>query len=609
MNKIAWILTIIFALSGCAARQAFNEGRILIEEGKIEEGLARIEQASRMDPAEKSYRSSYFRQRDLALQRYLAIAESARLARMWDEAERAYAQMQSLDPGNARAASGIEAVRAERRHRTLLVQAEELFKKGDAQAAYAKVKEVLTENSAHRDAQVLLRRIEEQSVRAAATSPQLGKALRKPISITFRDAPLRSVFELLSQNAGLNFIFDRDVRTDLRTNVHATNTTIEEVMRFILVTSQLERKVLNENTVLIYPNLPAKVRDYQDLVVKSFYLANADARHTANMIKALVKTKDMYIDEKLNLVVIRDTPEAISMAERLVANQDLAEPEVMLEVEVLEVANSALSELGIRWPDQFSYSAVGAAGVGGSVTLPEWIGRNASLVRLTVSNPFLVVNLKSQEGRTNLLANPRIRVKNKEKAKVHIGDKVPVITTTTNATGFVSESVNYLDVGLKLEVEPNVYLEDEVGIKVALDVSSIVREVRSAAGTLTYQVGTRNTSTTLRLRDGETQVLAGLISDEDRKVANKVPGLGDLPIVGRLFSSHNDTASKTEIVLLITPRILRNLARPEARFEEFPGGSESAVGARPLALPGPRVTDPQAAAITPPIVAPREPAR
>jgi general secretion pathway protein D len=342
--------------------------------------------------------------------------------------------------------------------------------------------------------------------------------------------------------------------------------------------------VLNDKTLLIYPNTPAKARDYKDLVVRSFYLMNADAKQTANMIKTVVKTRDMFVDEKTNMVVIRDTPEAVRIAERLVANQDMAEPEVMLEVEVMEVGTTLLNQLGIQWPTQLSFGLIGAAGTPGTVTLPEWINRSANLVRLTVSDPLLSINLRKQDGRTNILANPRIRVKNKDKAKIHIGDKVPVITSTTTATGFLAESVNYLDVGLKLEVEPTVFLEDDVGIKVGLEVSSIAREIRSPSGTLTYQVGTRNAATNLRLRDGETQVLAGLINDEDRKAANKVPGLGDLPVAGRLFSSTNDTANRTEIVLLITPRVVRNLKRPETRHEEFRSGTDADIGGAPLLL-------------------------
>jgi general secretion pathway protein D len=361
------------------------------------------------------------------------------------------------------------------------------------------------------------------------------------------------------------------------------NTSIDDVIRFILVTNQLERKVLNENTLLVYPSTPAKIKDYQELVMRSFFLANADAKQMATMVKTLVKTKDLYVDEKLNALVIRDTPEAIRVIERLVANQDLAEPEVVLEVEVVEVGTNLLTQIGIRWPIQGSASVVGAGGAG-TFTLEEIRNRDANMLRFTITDPFLIANLQEQMSKSNLLANPRIRVKNREKAKVHIGDRVPVITTTTTSTGVISESVNYLDVGLKLEVEPAVFLEDDVNIKVGLEVSAITQQVKSASGTITYQVGTRNANTVLRLKDGETQALAGLINDEDRRVADSIPGLGDLPIFGRLFSSHNNTTTKTEIVLLITPHIVRNIARPELRFEEFASGTESVIGAPPMVL-------------------------
>jgi general secretion pathway protein D len=156
---------------------------------------------------------------------------------------------------------------------------------------------------------------------------------------------------------------------------------------------------------------------------------------------------------------------------------------------------------------------------------------------------------------------------------------VPVITTTAGATGFVSESVNYLDVGLKLEVEPTVHLNDDVAIKIGLEVSNIAREIESGGGTVAYQVGTRNANTVLRLRDGETQVLAGLINDEDRRSANQVPGLARLPVLGRLFQDRSDQVNKTEVVLLITPRVVRNVERPGARLEEFNSGTELEVGA------------------------------
>jgi general secretion pathway protein D len=159
-----------------------------------------------------------------------------------------------------------------------------------------------------------------------------------------------------------------------------------------------------------------------------------------------------------------------------------------------------------------------------------------------------------------------------------------VITSNVTSTGVTSESVSYLDVGLKLDVEPQVYLEGEVGIKVGLEVSNIVQQVKTATGTLTYQLGSRNANTTLRLKDGETQVLAGLISDEDRSSASKVPGLGDIPLLGRLFSSNRDDKAKSEIVLLITPRILRNVERPELADIEFFAGTDASASSQPIRL-------------------------
>jgi general secretion pathway protein D len=381
------------------------------------------------------------------------------------------------------------------------------------------------------------------------------------------------------------------VRADQRTTIAVRNASPEELIRLVLATNQLEQKIVNETTVLVFPNTPQKLREYRELVVKSFYIANADVRQTANMIRTMVKTRDIFIDEKVNLLVIKDTPDAVRLAERLIATQDLAEPEVMLQVEVLEMSSTRLLELGIKFPDSVAWSLVGAAGIPGVVSLPEWLNRGSELVQLRFTDPLFLASFLQQDGSTNLLANPRIRVKNKEKARVHIGDRVPVITTTAAATGgFVSESVSYLDVGLKLEVEPIIYLEDEVGIRVGLEVSNIAREIRTVgSNTLTYQIGTRNATTMLRLRDGETQILAGLISDQDRRTASRVPGVGDLPVLGRLFSHTRDDVAKSEIVLLITPRLVRTLARPDARSMEFAAGTEastgSPAGAVPLVLP------------------------
>jgi len=239
------------------------------------------------------------------------------------------------------------------------------------------------------------------------------------------------------------------------------------------------------------------------------------------------------------------------------------------------------------------------------------------MVNIKINDPALVLNLQSQDTDTNILANPSIRVRNREKAKIMIGSKVPVITTTAMANVGVSESVTYLDVGLKLNVEPNVYLDDEVAIKFGLEVSSITSTVKDQNGTTTYTLGTRNADTVLRLRSGETEMLAGLIQDQEQITANKIPGLGDLPVVGRLFGSNQNQRNKTEIILLITPYVLRNIERPEATTVEFASGTDSSIGGgalglrsadtAPVAAPPTKV--PVAAPIAPQPAVPALPAR
>jgi general secretion pathway protein D len=607
MKKIIALTCIALALAACATNESFRQARIEVEAGNEEEGLARMEKELAANPKDTELRNYYQRHKDVAVQRYLAYGDNARSAGMPERAEEGYRRALRFDPENPRALAGLKALQKDREHLALLTEAQAALKAGNEAEAQQKLRQILAENPSHKEARAGLRRIEEKAVKAQAT-PQLNAALKKPITLEFRDAPLRQVFELISKQTGLNFIFDRDVPADAKATIFVRDTSIDEAMRIMLVTNQLDRKVLNDNSVLIYPNTPAKARDYKDLVVRSFYLANADVKQTATMVRQLVKTRDLFIDEKLNLLVMRDTPEAVRVVEKLIANQDKGEPEVMLEVEVLEVAQSQLTQLGIQWPGQVG---VGLAGLStGTPTPGQLTGReathmNSGLVRVTVSDPLIALNLRQQAGRTNVLANPRIRAKNREKARIHIGDKVPVITTTAGATGFVSESVNYLDVGLKLEVEPQVFLEDDVGIKVGLEVSNITSQIKTGTGTIAYQIGTRNTSTTLRLRDGETQVLAGLISNEDRRSANQVPGLAELPVAGRLFQNRDDTVNKTEVVLLITPRVIRNIERPEVRLEEFNSGTEAEVGGAGLSsLPAIPATAPQPPAPAPGPAAP-----
>lgn len=599
MKTFSGLVMFLLLLAGCASNPAFEEGRALIDAGRGEEGLARLEQAVRERPDDREARAYYFRQRELAVSEATALAEEARRAGRFDAAEAAWRRVLAADAGNARARDGLTEIAAARRHQGMLIDAETLLKKNDAATAELRVRTVLAENPSHADARALLSRLLEQEAKHPPVTA-LKSPFAKPITLDFRDTPLKTVFEVISRTAGVNFVLDNDVKGDSKITIFVRNASIDEILRLIMATNRLQRRIIGENSVLVYPDTPAKAKKYQETTTRSFYLANAEVEQAQALIRSIVKSKDVFVDERLNLVVMRDTPDAVRLAERLIESLDLAEPEVMLEIEVLEIARSRLLELGLRFPDQIGYGQLRQSnivlqptqGVGGSV-IPQ-LGaeiasgvidlHNRSALTSYVANPALLLSLRSLVGDGSLLANPRIRVKNREKAKIHIGEKLPVFTTTSTANVGVSASVSYLDVGLKLDVEPSVHLNDEVVIRISLEVSSIVREVPGPANSLAYQVGTRSAATVLRLKHGETQVLAGLISDEERSSANRLPGLGDLPVIGRLFSSQRDNRSKSEIVLLVTPHVLRNVARPALVAPTMPAGTESAVGAPPLTV-------------------------
>jgi general secretion pathway protein D len=403
------------------------------------------------------------------------------------------------------------------------------------------------------------------------------------VTLEFRDAPLRQVFEALARSSGINFVFDKDVRADARVTVFLRGVTLDEALRVILGTQQLDRKLLNESSVLIFPNTAAKQREHQELITRTLYLTNADVKQVQAMVRTIAKVRDIHIDERLNLLIVRDTPEVLRFVEKLIASVDLPEPEVMLEVEVMELATDQVDALGLQWPETINYGLPALDSLGqavGQVTGQVFLNERRGF-RGSIANPALVATLRGTAGNSNILANPKIRVRNRDKAKVHIGQKLPVFTTTTNFTGStsVAASVSYLDIGLKLDVEPTVQLDNDVVIKIGMEVSNLIRQVTGPGGTTAYEIGTRNTATVLRLADGETQVLAGLINDEDRKTAAGIPGLSRIPLLGRLFGTQTDTRNKTEVVLLITPRVVRNLAVPDASLTRLASGVDASPGA------------------------------
>jgi general secretion pathway protein D len=568
-------------LLGCAANRLHREGLADIERGNYETGVARLAQAVQREPDNMIYRADLAARRESSIQKLISSADALRGSGQLDAAGAAYRRVLAIETANQRALRGIEGVEADRRHAAMVADASKEFERKDYDAAGTILRSVLNEDSGYGPAIDLAAKI-NVARGPIAVAPRLKTRNNAKVTLQFRDAPTKMVFEVLARQTGINFVLDKDVKSDGKTTIFVQEVPIEEAIDLVLDQNSLARQILSTNMVLIYPNTTAKQKDYEEQIVHTFYLTNAAPKDVEGLLKSMLAAKTLFVDERTNVVVMRDTPDVVRMAEKLVASIDVPEPEVIIEVEVLEIARSRLLNLGIAYPGSITASPTPVSGAAGLV-LSDLSHQNSSTVG--ISSISATLNAMQQSGTTNTLASPRIRARNKEKAKILIGSRVPVITnsvTPTATSAVVTGSVQYLDVGLTLEVQPTVYLDGDVAIKVGLEVSSITNQITTPSGTVAYTIGTRNANTLLRLKDGETQILAGLIQDSDTRSATGIPGLSEIPIVGRLFGSRNSDREKNEIVLSITPRIIRTQARPATEASEFWYGTETRSRSTPF---------------------------
>lgn len=547
---IALLMLTLGFQTGCAGnRPRTPEG---VEAGKSAETYAAARKASQQDPSNEQLRSESDEAKAQQIQRLRLWAESAMAASEMEEAMEAYRQLNALT--------------------------------GKHEGPLQKAKPPVAAAA--------------EPVASDPAAKKLAEAapMDRLVTLEFRNASVRSLFEVIGRTSGMNVIFDRDVPPDLTTTVYLRNTTIRSAIDKIVLTSGLAWSQLDDHTLMVYADDAGKQRDYQTLVVRSFQLANADAKFVANSLKTVLRFKDLVVDEKLNMIVVRDTPSAIAMAEKLVAMHDVPEPEVMLEVAILEVSKGHLQNLGVAWPQSMALTPLARNVSNTSSTTDTTSGyvSSSSTNTLTLRDLYnltpaslgmtlgaTTLNLGATDNTVNVLANPRIRAKNREKAKILIGERVPNISSTATSNGVTSQNITYVDVGLKLDVEPQIFPGNEIALKIGMEVSSINSTIQnSTSGTVAYRIGTRNASTVLRLKDGENQILAGLIQDSDKKTVTKVPLLGDIPILGHLFRSDSDDKGKTEIVLSITPRLIRGNDMRAIDNVRFEAGTVTSVRGR-----------------------------
>ena len=393
-----------------------------------------------------------------------------------------------------------------------------------------------------------------------------------PDSLVFRDASTRDVFTALGLFSDVNVVFD-PAFVDQRLSVDLRDARLTDAFTSVARSTQNFYRVTAPRTITVIPDTPAKRTEYEDEIVQTFYLSNADMDETIALLRLVLDLRRLSPVTATRSISIRDTPERVAAAARLIATIDKAPPEVVIDVELLEVDRQRLRAYGLQFA-----SADDAVGLDGALTVDT--GRGLSIddlgsltaADIFVSNiPGLFYRLLKRDQHTHTLANPHLRTSAGQTAQAQFGDEVPVPVTefTPFAAGGLQQqpvtSFNYRDVGVNIEITPHIHHNDEVSLELLIEVISVSGVGYGDIPTF----GERSIATTIRLRNGETNILAGMIRDDEREVLEGIPGLSDLPIIGRLFARNRLETQETDIIVTLTPRIVRGLDLEETDLRAF----------------------------------------
>jgi general secretion pathway protein D len=452
-----------------------------------------------------------------------------------------------------------------------------------------------------REGKTELQTLIERSRETPSPGLDLPANVQLPASLIFRAASSRDVYLAIARLANVSISFDPTFR-EVPVTIDLRSATLDNALQVVSESTQTFFRVTGARSVLIIPDTPAKRREYEEEVVRTFYLSNADLKETMDLLRMVLDARRVSPVTAMNAITVKDTPERISAASRVITAIDKARPEVIIDVELLEVDRTKLQEYGLQLASPGSPGLDGSASVKGadsSLTLRTL--RNLTQSDVLLANlPALYYRLLKTDTNTRTLANPQLRTSEGMPAQARFGERIPVPVTTFSpiATGGTAQqpitSFNYENIGVNIDITPRTHHDDDVTLTLKVAVQSI--SGTGFGGLPTF--GNREISTVIRLKDGETNMLAGLIRDDERKVMEGIPGLSDLPVLGRIFAHSRMETNQTDIILTLTPHIVRVLDLDESDLAAFRVGRDTSAASGGIQLPvvtdAPRPAQPDA---------------
>lgn len=527
--KAAVLVLACAALIGCAAQSAYRKGESASGREDWDQAVIGYSKALALDPGNTRYGVALERAKLKASALHFEKGKRFASAKQWELAAAEYQQTLLLNAGNQYAASELQRALAEVQKR---------------QQSPSEIE-----------------RLKAKAKRESLEPPKLSPKSNIPILLQFRDQPIGKIFEAIGKASGINFIFDD--KTDLAKpmTVDIGNVTLDKALDILMLQTKNFYKVIDESTLLVAPDNRQKRQELEDQVIRTFYLSNGDVKQVQTLLRTLLNTRQIAENTPLNSVTIKDTPDKVAIAEKIIEANDKAKGEIVIDVELLEINRNVARNLGI----DLSSKALSVVYRDGEQSVPL---NNLSALRqqgnwLLGPIPSVVMNFLKSDSDSRTIAKPQLRVTEGEKAEILIGERVPIPTTSFNTSTTVGSNIvpitsyTYQNVGITLQIEPRVHHNKEVTLKMEVEVSSITGSVISTAGQSQPIIGTREIKSVIRLRDGETNLLAGLIKREDTDSRSGVVGISDIPGIGRLFGSNEQSRKETDIVLALTPYIIR----------------------------------------------------
>ena len=589
-------------LAGCAYFNSpdIKRGDQHLAAGNWEEASLAYKNALKEDPFDPTLQSKYTMARERAAAAYEGRGRAYLKDHQPDLAAEQFKRALTIEPSSPDHQSGLlEALRltdarGQNREADRLAQ---LGRTDEAMEAYARAAEL--DPSFKEPLESISKLTEEQQ------ALNRDDRRKQPVTLRFRNAGLKEVLEGIGKAGGINLIFDKDIRNDPVT-ISIQDSPFEDAFNLILNSNSLFARTVAPGVLIVSPNTKQKQEQYQDLMIRTFYLSNAKAKDMVVLLKSMLDSKRMHANEQLNTIVIRDQPEKLEMAEKIILANDRLDAEVLFDVEILEVDRTVSQTYGLTYP-----KSVAGALVPPGANVPNFLfgqlgqqftyrqltslGQDSYLFKLPTN---IQLDFLKQITDAKTLASPKIRVVNNKKAEINVGDKQPILLSTTNvlpgqaATGAVPTtstvtSIEFRDTGVKLTVEPSIHLGNELSLKMKIEVVSLGQQVTLQLSPLItqFKFGNRSAETMLNVRDGETIVLGGLIQEQDQKIRTTIPWLGDLPFIGNLLSSFQTQRVTTEVILTITPHIIPGMTPPGLSKQVFWSGTESTYATSPLFTP------------------------